>query len=141
MTSGHAQRIVLIAGLVAIAVMLAVDCAHTPMTTSGPPGTGVIAGRVADEHGAPLQTGIVAVKDMGSDYVRVQGRSYVGSTGPDGKYSISNVPVGTFTVRGTVLGFDRQDRDSVHVGEHDTTIVNFVLKERAQRIDHVDAVH
>ena len=120
--------------------MLAVGCAHTPKTGSVS-GTGVIAGRVTNEHGVPLQTGIVAVKDMGSDYVRVQGKSYVGSTGPDGKYWISNVPVGTFTVRGTVLGYARQDRDSVRVISRDTTIVDFQLQEAVRHIEHPDVVH
>src|SRR5690348_9831184 len=70
-----------------VAVVLVLGCAHTPKTSSAP-GTGVIAGRVTDDHGVPLQYGDVAVKDLGSDYVRVQGKSYVGSTGPDGKYWI-----------------------------------------------------
>jgi hypothetical protein len=129
-----------IAGLIGIAVMLAVGCARTPRTTSAP-AAGVIAGRVTNEHGVPLQTGTVAVKDMGSDYVRVQGKSYVGSTGPDGKYWISNVPVGTFTVRGTVLGYARQDRDSVRVISRDTTIVDFQLQEAVRHIEHPDVVH
>ena len=109
--------------------------------TSVGPATGVIAGRVTDENGVPLQYGDVAVKDLGSDYVRVQGKSFVASTDVDGKYVILNVPVGTFTVRAKVLGYVRQDRDSVQVSESDTTIVNFRLQEAVRHIEHPDVVH
>jgi len=120
-----------------IAVMLVSGCAHTPKATSVP-ATGVIAGRVTDEHG-PRQYANVLVKDMGSDYPRVQGKIFAAATGADGRYVIPNVPVGTYTVRSKTLGYAQQDRDSVRVSEHDTTIVNFKLKEIV--VHHVDDVH
>ena len=126
--------------LAAIAVTLVSGCAHTPKTSSVP-ATGVIAGRVTDEHGNPRQYCNVLIKDMGSDYPRVKGRPYEAVTGADGKYSIPNVPLGTYTVRSLMLGYARQDRDSVNVTGHDTTFVDFVLQEAVRHIEHIDVVH
>jgi len=65
-----------------VAVMLVSACAHTPKATSVP-ATSVIAGRVTDWSGAPID--LVEVKASERTFA---------ATNPDGKYSILNVNVG-----------------------------------------------
>lgn len=105
----------------AVAVVLALGCAHAPPT-------GVVAGTVSYGGKWPIQFGYVAVMETGSDHEQVKGRTFAANTDAYGKYVIPNVPVGMYRVRGRQGGFIGQDRDSVHVSEHDTTIVNFDLK-------------
>lgn len=88
--------------------------------------TGVIAGRVTDEHGKPIQYCSMTVLGLARGV----------ATDADGKYSISNVPIGTYTVRCKMFRFVRQDRDSVHVSGRHTTILN--VKLRPQPPGHQD---
>lgn len=111
-----------IGGFAAIALVLVLGCAHTPKASSEP-GTGVIAGRVTDENGAPAQCN-VNIRDM-------VGKPLGGAeTGADGKYLVARVPVGFCSVLAYGVGFGSQERDSVYVSAGDTTFVSFKLPLR-----------
>lgn len=105
----------IVIGLLAIAATGVSGRAHAPKTT---PGTGVLRGRVTDELGKPLQWVNVTVEHASTG----------GQTGVRGDYLIPNVPAGTYTVRVSMVGFARTNQDSVQVGEHKTTTVDFRLE-------------
>ena len=105
-----------------IAVMLFWGCAHAPTKTPSEatpsPATGVIAGTVTDEHGVAIQRGDVTIRGL-----NIWARTDAG-----GNYLFPKMPVGNYAVYHKIPGFVRLKRDSVHVTEHDTTIVNFRLQ-------------
>lgn len=120
-------------------MMLVLGCAHTPKTSSVP-ATGVIAGRITDERGVPVpqkyglekRRGWVTAMPLWSDYVKLGLKAFDAYAEADGRYSIPNVPVGSYVVTGRMHGFVTQFRDSVRVSAHGKAIVNFRLKETVE---------
>lgn len=120
----------------ALLIAVVSGCAHAPKRISREASpsraTGVIAGTVTDEHGVPIQYGDVTIRGM-NIWVR---------TDAGGNYLFPKMPVGTYTVYHKVPGFVRLKRDSVHVTEHDTTVVDFRLQPNPIHIrEGVEVVH
>lgn len=99
---------------------------------------------VAFPLGAQAQTGSVAgtITDRASRQpiseatVSVVGTVLVGRSGPDGRYRITGIPAGTYTVRATRLGYGAESRQvTVSAGSEST--VDFQVGQTAVQIDEV----
>jgi len=90
--------------------------------------TGTIAGIVTDStSGEPLPGVNVAVL----------GTQQGASTDGDGRYTISGVEVGTYTLQASFVGLATETVDGVEVFEGETTQVNFTLVETAFALEDV----
>src|SRR6185437_14254551 len=100
-------------------VMLAALCIALPdARAQGAGQTGTIAGRVVDEHGAPVTSAQVFID-----------RTTIGTlTRGDGSYVMGQVPAGAQIVRIRLIGF-RPDSASVSV----TTLTPRVIQQSAPR--------
>ena len=58
------------------------------------------------------------------------------STDSNGEYEINNVPVGTYTLRATYVGFAERNRE-VKVNSGETVTVNIAMKESSSKLDEV----
>ena len=88
-----------------------------------------IRGRVTDSNGGAL---IGAV-------VRVQGTSFGGPVDAMGRYEISNVPLGTYSVRVYYVGYQEATR-TVALREDAPIVLDFVLQEQSQSLSNVTVV-
>ena len=79
--------------------------------------TGKISGVVRDDKGELL---------IGAR-VEIEGTQYRTGTDDNGQYAILNVPVGTYSVKCTYVGFDSQIQKDVKVSADITTDVNFTM--------------
>jgi outer membrane receptor protein involved in Fe transport len=84
--------------------------------------TGSIAGTIRDESGAVLPD--VTVTLTGPS---LQRESLVVTSGADGKYRISLVPPGTYTISMTLPGFTAQSRRAVGIAVNQQTTLDFTL--------------
>ncbi len=94
--------------------------------------SGTIAGRVTQaESGAPIPSVQVAV---------YSGASIVGApvqTGEDGSFRIANVPVGTYAVLATRIGFVARRTEGISVTAGATTTANLTLVAVAEQLNPV----
>jgi len=89
--------------------------------------TGTIAGTVTVRSTASPLLGV---------RVSVEGTTLAGSTGPDGKYTIRGVPVGTRRLRTSMVGYSRGDT-SVTVAAGETATADFALNRVVITLDEV----
>ena len=82
-------------------------------------GTGTIKGTVKDDEGTPLAYANVVVL----------GTRWGAMTTNDGTYEIKNVPVGTYTVRVLMIGYEEKETEGVVVETSGTVTVNFNIKD------------
>jgi Ca-activated chloride channel family protein len=80
------------------------------------PKTAKITGRVVDEKGDPLP-GVV---------VKVLGTTRGAVSDPDGNYTIAGLPVGTYCIRVSYVGYEQQQADSIKVNG-ESVLENFRL--------------
>ena len=81
--------------------------------------TGKITGTVTDaETREPLPGAVITIL----------GNSMGANTDIDGRYTIINVPVGTYTVQAKMMGYETQNITDIKVTKDMTTTVNFKLK-------------
>jgi len=83
--------------------------------------TGKIIGRVIDEKNEPL---------MGVN-ILVVGTTRGAVSDMDGKYSIIGIPLGSYTVRASQIGYQTVEATGVKVGADETTQLNFELTSSA----------
>ena len=85
--------------------------------------TGTIAGTVVDGgFGGGLPGASVLVQELGTG----------AATDIDGNYRIQNVPVGTYTVQFSFIGYGTQTVNNVEVAAGETTEINIELSEGAE---------
>ena len=90
--------------------------------------TGKIAGKVVDaKTGEPLP---------GANVI-VEGTTLGAATGANGEYFIINVPVGTYTLRATMIGYQAQVVKDVRVNIDLTTRVDFKLPQQVIEMGEV----
>ena len=89
--------------------------------------TGSITGKVVDESGVPLQNASVILL----------GKGMGGPTNADGKYTLTKVPVGAYTVRAMMVGKQRAEKN-VTVDANRTVVVDFQLGEEAVKMKVVE---
>lgn len=87
-----------------------------PVPRTSPP-TGVIAGTVTDEAGAPIANASIIII----------GTAHTNLTDPDGHYVIRGVKPGTYDFRATFIGYRAARKQGITVRAGDTTWVNFAL--------------
>lgn len=101
-----------------------------PQDPSTRPVAGAITGAVMDAAtGDPLSNASVALAVTGGGAI----------TGPDGRYTIAEVPVGTHEVRATLLGYG-ESVESVAVAEGETVTLDFALSVTAVQLEGIVAV-
>ncbi len=61
--------------------------------------------------------------------ILVVGTTYGAISDIDGKFIIKNIPVGTYVVRATLLGYESQIRSDVVVNNVKPTIISFIMSE------------
>lgn len=83
-------------------------------------GSGIIAGKVTDEDGKVLAYANVVVV----------GTSWGAFTAADGTFKIVNIPVGTYSVQVTILGYEDQKIEGVAVARGETASANFKIKSK-----------
>ena len=89
--------------------------------------TGSITGKVVDESGVPLQNASVILL----------GKGMGGPTNADGKFTLTKVPVGAYTVRAMMVGKQRAEKN-VTVDANRTVVVDFQLGEEAVKMKVVE---
>ncbi len=107
-----------------IAVLLLCLAAVFPVSAQT---TGKLTGRITDTAGEPL----IGVN------VRIDGTQRGAITDTDGNYFIIGVPVGTYTIVASYIGFTTQRVENVRVSVDRTTEVDFQLREEALGLDEV----
>ena len=89
--------------------------------------TGKLSGRVVDDKKQPL-TGV---------NVTVTGQRLGAATDADGRYTILNVPAGTFAVRFSLIGYRPAAIENVHLAADLTTKLDATLSESALEMSEV----
>jgi hypothetical protein len=107
-------------GLLVILVLAALTLTLGSAASAAP--TGTISGVVLGESGAP-ESG-VSVMVLGTE------PTLGVMTDAEGKFTIKNVPVGTYTLKILKLGFQTMEQGGVSVGENQTANLRFTLKEK-----------
>jgi len=112
--------------LLLIALVLLFNTSYSSAAT-GPYGTtGKIAGTITDsKDGSPLVGAIISV----------EGTSLRAGSDDNGKYAILNVPVGTYQVKCTYVGYEAQVQRDVKISADLTTAVDFALNQGGVTID------
>lgn len=71
--------------------------------------------------------------------ITVEGTVLRAATGPNGQFTIDNVPAGAHTVRATMIGYGMQRRENVRVTAGATTNLAFPLRVEALALDEIIA--
>lgn len=111
----------------ALLAVLAMALAQPPALTAQTAG-GRLSGTVTS-----AQTG----QPLASVQVTVEGTNRVTTTGPDGRYTIENVPAGTHSVRAYLIGHGAEQRQGVQIAAGATTTLNFALRAQALAIEEI----
>jgi outer membrane receptor for ferrienterochelin and colicin len=83
--------------------------------------TGTITGKVTDDKGNPLQFANVLIL----------GSQMGGQTNALGVFTVVRVPVGVYTIRTRMVGYQQQDIPGIHIDANKTSTVNFKMVEQA----------
>ncbi|MGD8717840.1 MAG: TonB-dependent receptor [Candidatus Zixiibacteriota bacterium] len=89
--------------------------------------TGTVSGLVTDQNGAPVSGALVVVK----------GTNRFSTTNADGYYVISPVPVGSFEVKASRVGFSEQVKTSVKVIAGLRTNISFQLQSETAGVTYI----
>ncbi len=87
--------------------------------------TGKLAGRVTDETGNPIAYANVVIEGLGIGT----------STDENGRYRIINIPVGTYNIIASLMGYQPQKVVGVKINLDETKVVNFKLKKTTIKIE------
>ncbi|MBI1804370.1 MAG: TonB-dependent receptor [Ignavibacteriae bacterium] len=90
--------------------------------------TGKVIGRVTDKQSGE---GLVSVN------ILVVGTTRGAVTDVDGRYTIIGIPIGTYTLRASQVGYQQMDITDVKIGADETTQLNFQLLASAVEITGV----
>lgn len=109
----------------AAALLFVVAPAVLPAQSSAQ--TGTITGTVTDGSGAPVSNAPVILL----------GKQLGGLTNMEGKFTIIRVPVGTYTIRASQVGYTKEEKP-IQVDANRTAVANFKIVESAIKIGVVD---
>jgi outer membrane cobalamin receptor len=112
--------------MVVVVSLLLAGLLVSPAAAQGP--TGRVMGRITDaETGAPLPFANVTV--LGTPYGNISNQA--------GEYVIDFVPVGSYVVQATYMGYNTKRSDTISVAADRSTQVNFPLKSAVLEADEV----
>jgi iron complex outermembrane recepter protein len=80
-----------------------------------------LAGTILDQAGKPLQSAAVTVKNSSANLVRKA------TSGPDGRFSVSGLPLGVYTIEASAAGFATSTRTGVQLGAGGAAEVSLTL--------------
>jgi len=89
---------------------------------------GMVSGTVTDTRAYGVGWALVTLKE----------NPRAAMTDPQGHFSIKGVPVGTYTLRVSIVGFAKATMDTVRVEEGRTTTVDVPLKPQAVKVNTTD---
>ncbi len=92
--------------------------------------TGKISGKVTDDKGVPLSGATV----------KIEGTNMGATTDDVGDYVIINVPVGTYSVKTSYVGFKSELQTEVRVSADITTTLDFKLTEAGVKTEDIDVI-
>ncbi len=105
-----------------LTVALAVCCLTVSAWAQSPlGGKGSISGKVLDEKGQPVPFA----------NVMLLGTQWGGAAVDDGSFTIVNIPVGTYTLRASSMGFEISTQEGIQVQADQTTTANFALQSKS----------
>jgi hypothetical protein len=90
--------------------------------------TGNIRGRVIDKNTQELIPGA---------NVLIEGTNFGGSTDVDGNYKITGVPVGSYNVTASAIGFNSLTKFNITLTSGNEQIINFEITESATQLEEV----
>jgi len=93
--------------------------------------TGLVTGTVRDRNTQELLIGVT---------VQVEGTQLGTVTNEKGAFRIESIPVGSYTIRTSYLGYQSQTRFNVNVTAGNVQILNFELAPAAQQLQQVEIV-
>ena len=108
-------------GVVLVLATLVVSSSNRDSLRAGVE-TGTVSGRVVASHDN---------KPIPYANVMLVGTTMGAMSLPDGSYEIKGVPVGTYTVKAMMMGYEVVEKNDVVVSADDTTFVTFELKVKA----------
>jgi len=108
-------------------VSLRGDAVLVAALPAAPPPTGSVVGRVTDAKTGAAIAGAT---------VMVEGAARSASSGNDGRYRVTEVPPGTYTVRARYIGYAPGSTSASVSADQDAT-ADFALEKSAQRLDEV----
>ena len=108
-------------GWVLASLFVAFLCVFVPGANAQTASTGAISGTVTDSSGAAIANVTVTAMDIGT------GRTRTVTTGSDGAYNITLLPLGSYSVKFAATGFNSSDVPSVAVNVSETAVLNQVL--------------
>jgi TonB-linked SusC/RagA family outer membrane protein len=118
----HVRRTSSLLASLGVAMLFAVPFAH-----AGAQGAGTITGRVTE-----ARTG----RPVASAQVQVPGTTISAATGPNGEYTLNNVPSGTTRLRARRIGYTSADQ-TISVSGAQPAVANFSLFPVAVNLDEV----
>lgn len=105
-----------------VAVLLSgLVCLYLASSAPGQTTFGTITGIVTDPSGALVPAAQITITDQAT------GVAYHAKTGPDGVYTLPDVPVGTYNARVEAKGFTSEERSGLTVYVHNAINVDFKL--------------
>ncbi len=93
----------------------------TTISVYGQAGTASISGRVTDASGAVIAGVPVTIKNTGTTFVQTV------NTDPQGRYSVPDLPIGTYQVQASKTGFQTVVRSNIVLEVGSSPVVDFQL--------------
>jgi hypothetical protein len=116
-------------GYAALAVLLVAVLAPSPLSAQGTDAS--IAGTVVDADGGPLPGATVAIENVSTGF------STGTTTGSRGTFALRELPLGTYSVTVSFVGYGTQRRSGIELNQGDETSLRFALSEEATELEEV----
>lgn len=90
-----------------------------------------IAGRVVDADGKPLPGANIRAENESTGFTSGT------ATGPDGRFTLQELPLGPYTVTASFVGYGRQRRTGIELSQGDEIALKFTLTQEAAGLEEV----
>ncbi|HVA62589.1 MAG TPA: carboxypeptidase-like regulatory domain-containing protein, partial [Terriglobales bacterium] len=109
-----------------LATLALLCCLACPLATAQSVSTAQIAGTVTDASGAAVPGAQLVATQTATSFTRAT------TSGANGSYTLSNLPVGPYTLRVTATGFQTYQQTGIVLDVASNPTVNVALKVGAQ---------
>ena len=82
--------------------------------------TGTIRGTIKDKNTAEILIGAT---------IQIEGTTLGAASDVNGTYKISNIPVGSYTLKANLIGYEAQSKFNIAVSSGNDQVINFELNE------------